>query len=485
MNTPLVPFQAGSPIMIAGPTGSGKTFWTNKFLINQMFSEPVSSVLYCYGVYQTYYDKMEIPNLELHEGLPSLDKVQSLNDGKFHVIVLDDLMEYIVKSVETQNLFTKYCHHYNITAIFLTQNVFAQGPCSRTISINTHILVLFANKRDESQAMNLGKQLYPSNSKVFMEAYEDATSTVHGYLVIDCDPTSPRDLKLRTHIFPGEQTVMSNWEKYLKDIYLDPSHPASFGSPDRLYKIVKKEGKHKISHSQIKKWIQKQESYSLNKGLKRKFQRGRVVVEGIDDQFDIDLASLIYYADDNDGYKYLLVVIDIFSHYGWVEPLKDKTANEIVLQEGRIPKRLRSDAAKDFTSEKFQKYVKSKNITHFVTHTEKQANYVECFIKTLKSKIFKYMVEKNSPRYIDVLPKIVKSYNRTWHSGISNEPINVNKTNEKQLWWQMYWPKEPYDPNRKKHEIKYAFKIDDRVRTTFLRRTFQHEYNTRWTGEIF
>ena len=121
MNTPLVPFQAGSPIMIAGPTGSGKTFWTNKLLKNQMFTEPVSLVLYCYGVYQTYYDKMEIPNLELHEGLPSLDKVQSLNDGKFHVIVLDDLMEYIVKSVETQNLFTKYCHHYNITAIFLTQ----------------------------------------------------------------------------------------------------------------------------------------------------------------------------------------------------------------------------------------------------------------------------------------------------------------------------------------------------------------------------
>ena len=44
--------------------------------------------------------------------------------------------------------------------------------------------------------------------------------------------------------------IMSNWEKYLKDIYLDLSHPASFDGPDRLYKIVKKEGKHKISHSQ-------------------------------------------------------------------------------------------------------------------------------------------------------------------------------------------------------------------------------------------
>ena len=106
---------------------------------------------------------------------------------------------------------------------------------------------------------------------------------------------------------------MSNWEKYLKSIYFDPSHPASFGGPDRLYKIFKKEGKYTISHSQIKKWIQKQESYSRNKGVKRNFQRGRVIVAGIDDQFDADLASLIYYADDNDGYKYLLVVIDIFS----------------------------------------------------------------------------------------------------------------------------------------------------------------------------
>ena len=143
MNTPLVPFQTGSPIMIAGPTGSGKTFWTNKLLKNQMFTEPVSSVLYCYGVYQTYYDKMEIPNLELHEGLPSLDKVQSLNDGKFHVIVLDDLMEYIVKSVETQNLFTKYCNHYNITAIFFTQNLFLRKDLAVEQLVLIHIFWYF------------------------------------------------------------------------------------------------------------------------------------------------------------------------------------------------------------------------------------------------------------------------------------------------------------------------------------------------------
>ena len=77
--------------------------------------------------------------------------------------------------------------------------------------------------------------------------------------------------------------------------------------------------------------------------------------------------------------------------------------------------------------------MKSKNITHFVTHNIKQAKYVVCFITTIKNKIFKYVVEKNSPRYIEVLPKIVHSYNRTWHSGIHSEPINVNKTNEKTI----------------------------------------------------
>ena len=75
---------------------------------------------------------MKISNLEFHEGLPSLEKVQSFNDGKFHVIVLDDLMEYIVKSVETQNLFTKYCHHYNITAIFFDSKYF----CTRSLFQN-------------------------------------------------------------------------------------------------------------------------------------------------------------------------------------------------------------------------------------------------------------------------------------------------------------------------------------------------------------
>ena len=67
---------------------------------------------------------------------------------------------------------------------------------------------------------------------------------------------------------------MNNWEDYLQKIYYDPSHPASYEGLNNLYNEVKKEGKFKISHKQIKEWLEKQDAYSLNKAVKRNFQRG-------------------------------------------------------------------------------------------------------------------------------------------------------------------------------------------------------------------
>lgn len=203
-----VPFIAGSPIMIAGPTGSGKTHFTRNLLVHNMFTERPTKILYCYGVYQPFFKEFVLDNIKWHQGIPSLDMIEEMNDNTFKIIILDDLMEKIIKDVDMQNLFTKHCHHYHISVIFISQNVSAYGPCSRNISLNTHVLVLFANKRDESQCQYLARQLYPRNSKAFLEAYEDATNKPFGYLVVDCHPQSSRDLKLRTNIFPGETTIV-------------------------------------------------------------------------------------------------------------------------------------------------------------------------------------------------------------------------------------------------------------------------------------
>ena len=285
---------------------------------------------------------------------------------------------------------------------------------------------------------------------------------------------------------------MAPWEDYLRRIYYDPSHPASYEGEKAVYNAVRRERKYRISHKQIREWLQNQDAYSLNKSVKRNFPRGRIIVSGIDDQWDADLASFARDADENDGYKYLLVVIDIFSHYAWIEPIKDKTAREIVrafnkiIIQGRKPCRLRTDAAKDFTSKVFQEYLKSKDIAHFTTHSEKQANYVERFIKTIKSRIWRHIRAQNSRRYIDVLQKLVDSYNKSWHTGILSEPINVNKENENRLWWQMYWPKDLRIKKQSKNKkVKFLFKVGDKVRISHLRSAFQREYDIKWSGEIF
>ena len=286
-------------------------------------------------------------------------------------------------------------------------------------------------------------------------------------------------------------TTAVTWREYLKKIYFNPEEPGSFEGVDKLYKRVKKDGKFKISRSRVKRWLQNQQSYSLNKHVDRKFKRGKVMVKGIDDQFEADLASMTDYAKDNNGYKYLLTVIDVFSRYAWVEPLKDKTADSIVkafkkiLSEGRKPRRLRTDGATDFTSRKFQALLKDEKINHFTTHNEKQANYVERFIKTIKTKLRRYMAEKQTNKYIDILPKFLHSYNRTWHSGIKSEPINVNEENEKKLWWQMYWPENKMKKEKKSMKRKYVFKIGDKVRISQLRSSFQREYDNKWSYEIF
>lgn len=275
---------------------------------------------------------------------------------------------------------------------------------------------------------------------------------------------------------------------YLKAIYFDPAHPASYQNPYRLYKFVRQDGRFTLTLKQIKGWMDGQETYSLNRNVVRNFQRPRVLVTGIDDQWEADLASMDAYKDDNDGYRYLLFVIDVFSRYAWVEPIKSKHADQMiaafqqVLSHNRKPKRLRTDAGSEFTSKRFENFIKGENIFHFTTNNEKQANYAERFIQTIKRKIFRSIVSSNNPRYIDDLPKFVESYNKAFHSGIQSEPINVNQTNEAKLWWQMYWP-EPVEKKKKKR--KYKLEVGDLVRIMYKRTAFQREYNVRWSREIF
>jgi hypothetical protein len=281
-------------------------------------------------------------------------------------------------------------------------------------------------------------------------------------------------------------------EAFLRRLYLNPASPSSYQGPQQLFAAVRSDGRYRLTYAQIKDWLKTFESYSLNKRIKKNFQRNRVTVCKIDSQWDVDLASLIPYAADNDGYKYLFCAIDIFSRYGWVELMKDKSATQNIaafrkiLDDGRKPRTVRSDAAKDFTSTAFKDFMRANKINFFNTHNDVQANFVERFIKTIKNKIFRYMTDQNTTRYIDVLPDFVKSYNNSYHAGVQTEPVNVSKEDEKKLYWEMYWPKTNYNDALKKHKNRrFAFDIGDKVRIAFTKKAFDREYGERWSREIF
>lgn len=208
------PFLSCSSTCIAGQTGSGKTRFVYRLLkhLKEMFpDEPPEAVLYCYGIHQPLFEDMEktIPHLSFHEGLPSMETVREFTTDRRHrLIVLDDLMHRVVRDVDMELLFTQGCHHRRLSVLFLTQNLYVQGARSRTIALNTTYLVLMKNVRDVSQIATLGRQLYPGKSKVLLEAYEDATATPYGYLVVDMSPHSYDAYRLRTHVFPREDPIV-------------------------------------------------------------------------------------------------------------------------------------------------------------------------------------------------------------------------------------------------------------------------------------
>ena len=129
------------------------------------------NIIWCYGMYQSAYDAMQrtIRNLTFIEGVPS-DLESMINPSIRNLVVLDDLMEELTNNNRITNMFTKGCHHRNLSVIFLLQNIFHRGKQLRDMSLNSHYLVLFKSPRDSSQVNHLAKQMFPGHTKYMQES---------------------------------------------------------------------------------------------------------------------------------------------------------------------------------------------------------------------------------------------------------------------------------------------------------------------------
>ena len=126
---------------------------------------------------------------------------------------------------------------------------------------------------------------------------------------------------------------------------------------------VKEKGKNKKSRKLVRDWLSQQDVYTLHNPGRRRYKRSRVIVSGIDAQFQADLVDLQNLSRYNKGYKYLLTCVDIFSKYAFVLPLKTKQGQELIkafqkiLSTGRKHTKLQADQGIEFLNRLFQNHV--------------------------------------------------------------------------------------------------------------------------------
>ena len=217
----------------------------------------------------------------------------------------------------------------------------------------------------------------------------------------------------------------------------------------------------------------------LHKPIITKFNKRKVCSSFKDNIWGVDLADIQLLSTFNKGFRFLLYVIDIFSKYAWVIPLKDKkgisivNAFQIILKESnRKPNKIWVDKGSEFYNNSFKKWLKDKVIEMYSTNNEGKSVIAERFIRTLKNKIYKYMTSISKNVYIDKLDDIVKKYNNTYHTSIKMKPVDVKDNT------YISFKKEVNDKNPK-------FKVGDRVRISKYKNIFAKGYMPNWAEEIF
>jgi transposase InsO family protein len=275
-----------------------------------------------------------------------------------------------------------------------------------------------------------------------------------GSVVGSVGPTVPSGVAVPT---PEDRDV-GDVDKVLRLYYYDVKQPSGYTGPVPLFKEARKMLP-RLTMKEVQDWLSKEFAYTLHKPARRNFVRNPVVVHGIDEEWMADLVDMREFSRQNDGYNYILTVIDCFSKFAWGVPLKSKTGVEVsaafkkifndavnlnypgVGQSslGRIPAKLQTDKAKEFMNKEMSALLKQKEILYFTTHNQTiKCSIVERFNRTLKTRMFKYFTAKGTRRYIDILQDLITAYNSSKHRSIRMRPIDVNSSNEGQVFTNLY-----------------------------------------------
>ena len=205
----------------------------------------------------------------------------------------------------------------------------------------------------------------------------------------------------------------------------------------------------------------------------------------IDDIWSLDILDLKDYGTNNNrGYRYVLVVIDNFSKFGWTVPLKNKNAitikdsfENIIINSKRKPNLIESDRGKEFYNNIFQDFLNKNDIKLYSRISSLGAVFAERFNRTIRDLLKKIVFERGDANWIDILPTITNQYNNRIHSSTKLSPKDASlKKNEGFVYKNLL---------DKRKRVKPKFQINDLVRTADLKKTFSKGDTTNWSYNLY
>ena len=181
----------------------------------------------------------------------------------------------------------------------------------------------------------------------------------------------------------------------------------------------------------------------------------------------------------NKGIRFLLCAIDFFSKCAWVIPLKDKKVytvtnafEKFLKQSNRKPSKIWVDNGSEFYNGSIKLWLEKNAIEMYLTHNEGKSVIAERFIRTLKSRVNKYMTSISKSVYIDKVDDIVNGYSNTYHSTNKMKPIDVKSIIS-------------IDYSKKINDKDPIFRIGNIFRILKYQNIFAKCYVPNWSEEIF
>ena len=241
----------------------------------------------------------------------------------------------------------------------------------------------------------------------------------------------------------------------------------------------------KIAYTRaINRFIQENELYSKFKPQRRRFKRRKTIVHGPYNTYQLDLTDVQKFKSENKNFRWMLFIIDAFSRFLFVIPIKKKDeSNTVMAVESfldniqHLPKFFYHDAGKEFLNKSMYKLLENRGISQFVLKGASKASIVERVQRTIKTNLEMLFAKHQNHNWIDFIDKLVSNYNNRTNRSIGMAPADVSYSNWPEVYKRLY-------PGHNT-SLSCRLKPGDLVRIALDKKVFSKGYAQNFSDELY